>query len=61
MTTETEDLIRTLLKNTMGLTEMHRTLMECIKIQTETTKGLLERVKALENRSDDDGEVWKRA
>ena len=59
MDTETEELIRTLLKNMSGLTEMHRSLMECIKVQTETMKGLLERVKALETQQDAQGEEWK--
>ena len=61
MDTETEELIRTLIKNTMDLAEMHRDILEMIQIQTGTMKGLLERVKALEDRSGDDGDGWKDA
>ena len=61
MTTETEELIRTLLKNTMDLAEMHRDILEMIQIQTGTMRGILERVKALEARQDAQGEEWKDA
>ena len=61
MDTETEELVRTLIKNTMDLAKMHRDILEMIQIQTGTMKGLLERVKALENRSGDDGDGWKDA
>ena len=59
MDTETEELIRTLIKNTMDLARMHRDILEMIKTQDGTMRGLLERVKALETRQDAQGEEWK--